>query len=147
MEDGVLWKKRCYLGSIEKAFRYIRAASKIYSNIIDEDEFQKIIAQYKKVEKKHDEKYEKIVSLLLEISTKLGPGLSYETHELIKQAKCPHCKNKIGVRYKRAGKDPSRAFGKYNVEGFFIEKGNSRKSSTIKKGIWSEKIEIGRAHV
>ena len=51
MEDGVLWKKRCYLGSIEKAVKYIRAASEIYSNIIDEDEFQKIIVQYKKVEK------------------------------------------------------------------------------------------------
>ncbi len=140
MEYGIVWKRRCYLGSIDKAIRYIRAASKIYSNIVDEDEFQKIITQYKKVEKKHDKKYEEIVSLLLEISSKLGPGLSYETHELLKQAKCPHCKGGIGVRYTRVGKDPNRSFGKYNVKGFFIEKGNSRKTSTIKKGVWSEKI-------
>lgn len=141
MEDGVLWKRRCYLGSIEKAFRYIRAASKIYNYVIDEDEFHEIISQYKKVEKKRDEKYEKIVSLLLEISAKLGPGLSYETHELVKQAKCPHCTQKIGVRFKRVGKDPKRSNGKYDIDEFFIEEGNSRKSSRLNQGFWGEKLE------
>jgi len=77
-----------------------------------------------------------LISELLELSIRLGRGWSNEKHDLIKQAECPHCQMRVSVRFKRAGKDPNRALGKYNIEKLWLEKGKVENTSYFKTGKW-----------
>jgi len=109
---------------IDDARSKISNVSKIRPDIIDEDLPKKIDVQLEKFENR-DEKFEIVLYELLKISAMLGNGWSDETHNLVKQADCPHCKKPIAVRFVRTSKDPNTSKGNYNIEKLWIERGKN----------------------
>jgi hypothetical protein len=144
MIKGKKYPKRCYLGNLDDARTKIHAVSKIRPDIINKDVDKKIDQQLEKNEN-IDEKYKILIYEILKISVMLGRGWSHETHHLVKQDDCPHCKKSIAVRFVRAGKDPNSSKGNYNIEKLWIEKGKRTYTSRLSGyGLFETHIEKGK---
>lgn len=132
-KNGEKTLDRCYLGSPYSIIKKLQNMEKIRPDLANSDLVEKVLKELKNSDKNNTVLFE-----ILELNHKLGFGWNYETHDLVKQDNCPHCKQKIAVRYRRIGKNPTMTNGKYNIEKFEIEEGKSGHTSRFR-----DKFEYG----
>lgn len=123
-KNGKRTTNRCFLGNPFDIIEKLRNISKIRSDLANTELADKVLTELKK-----DKKSDRLLLEILELNRKLGFGWKDETHDLVKQDSCPHCKEKIAVRYRRIGLNPNNYGGKYNIEKFEIKKGEYDKTS------------------
>ena len=128
-KNGKKTLDRCYLGSPYSIIKKLQTVEKIRPDLANRDLVEKVLEELKNNDKN---KNNTVLFEILELNHKLGFGWNYETHDLVKQDNCPHCKQKIAVRYRRIGKNPTVTNGKYNIEKLEIEEGKSGHTSRFK---------------
>lgn len=125
MFQGEKHRRRCYFGSLKKAQERLADVSEIMPELITKEIHKEISYQLERTKKIDDERYDNLVSEILELSARLRSGWSRERHKLVREDKCPHCKKPIAIRFLRIGKDPHRSHGRYNIRDLWIEKGKT----------------------
>ena len=151
MKNGVLYPKRCYLGSLSKHITNLKAASHIREDLIDpilvEELSNTLNSREKILEEIKNSSFATLIITLIKLSKKLGTGWRNESHFLVKQARCPHCTKRIAVRFVRIGKNPRYGYGEYNIEHLDIERGDSGYTSGFKRDFWFRGISKGSSKI
>jgi len=128
-KNGKKTLNRCYLGNPFNIIKKLRRISKVRHDLVDDGLVKQVLRELKNNDKS---KSNTLLLEILELNRKLGFGWHNETHDLVKQDYCPHCKNKIAVRYRRIGANPTKTSGRYDVDKFTIEKGQAGHTSRFK---------------
>jgi len=128
MKNKEKFQNRCYLGKPYQIIEKIRTVSKIRPDLVDDNLVEQVLKELK-----NKSTSDTLLLEILELNRKLGFGWYNKTHDLLKQDNCPHCKNKIAVRYRRIGRNPNQSGGRYDVTDFNIEKGQKGHTSKFKR--------------
>ena len=123
------------LGSIDSAMKRLEAVSQIRDDLMPPALLLMIkewkLSKLGKTGKKTPEESElEILTWILYLAKKLGPGWKKKTHHLTKQDTCKHCGKQIQYRFTRIGEEPEL----YNIKEFGIEKGSNIKTSWMRIG-------------
>ncbi len=143
MKNGKKTMNRCHLGNILEIINKFRIISKISPYLIDDGLAEQILNE---LNNKDKTKLNELLVVIFRLNWKLGFGWKNEKHDLVKQDNCPHCKQKIAVRYRRIGMNPDKTNGKYNVEDINIEQGQADRTLRFKNkftGRLNSKFELG----
>jgi len=130
------WKTTHHnLGSIERAMKRLETVSQIRGDLMPAGLLLMIkkleLSKIPKINKKTLTESElEILTWILFLAKKLGPGWKKKTHYLTKQDTCKHCGKQIQYRFTRIGEEPEL----YNINEFNIEKGSNIKTSWMRIG-------------
>lgn len=144
-KNGKRITSRCYLGNLNSALKKIESVSKIRDDLVDSNLAAELFSQLKNTENKSQNS---LINEVLNLNYLLRDGWHNEMHDLVKQDNCPHCDQRIAIRFRRIGKNPNYSHGKYNVEDVKIEQGKKELTSKFTRhgklrNMWERGIEQG----
>ncbi len=130
MKNGERIRKSCPLGNPYNIIEKLRVVSKVRPDLVDDSLVEQVLRELKNNDKS---KSNTLLLEILELNRKLGFGWHNERHDLVKQDNCPHCKQKIAVRFRRIGANPTKTSGRYDIDKLKIEQGTVGLTSRFKK--------------